>query len=103
MTDGPIDRQSWALLKDLWETPVGRRWVLKAGLGSAVALGAELYARPVVAAAKRAAAGVGPADFHFRFGSQPGLSDLVLVGNGVSTPLAAHTRTTRTELRRSRG
>ena len=103
MTDERMDERSWALLKELWETPVGRRWVLKAGLGSAVALGAQLYGRPAAAAARRVAPGVAPADFHFRLGSLAGVSDLVLVANGVRTPLARHTRTTHSELRRGGG
>ena len=101
-TDG-LDEQSWGVLRDLWETPVGRRWVLKAGLGSAVALGAKLYAGPAVAAAQQATSAPSPADFHFRLGSLSGVSDLVLAANGARTPLTAHTQTTRKELRSSGG
>ena len=32
--DGDIEAPAW---EELWETPVGRRWLLKAGLGLAVA------------------------------------------------------------------
>jgi hypothetical protein len=103
MTDEHLDERSWRQLKDLWETPVGRRWVLKAGLGSAVALGAELYAGPALAAARRTKAVVRPADLHFRLGSVPGVSDLVLVANGARMPLQRHTRTTHAALRRSAG
>ncbi len=103
MTDDDLDERSWTQLKDLWETPVGRRWVLKAGLGSAVALGAELYAGPALAATRRTKAVLRPADFHFRLGSVPGVSDLVLVANGARVPLQRHTRTTQAALRRSGG
>ncbi len=102
MADKGIDKQSWEVLQELWETPVGRRWVLKAGLGSAIALGARMYGWPTFARA-RPAAGVAPADYHFQFGSVPGVSDLTLVANGARIPLAAHTRTTHAALREGGG
>jgi hypothetical protein len=108
MADEEIDKQSWAVLQELWETPVGRRWVLKAGLGSAIALGVRLYGWPGLAPAKAAvpakrAAGPVEATYQFRLGSLPGVSDLTLVANGARTPLADHTRASRAELRQSGG
>lgn len=103
MADKEIDKQSWAVLQELWETPVGRRWVLKAGLGSAVALGARLYGWPSLSRAKQPAAGGSAAAYQFRLGSLSGVSDLTLVANGARTPLARHTRTTHAALRESGG
>ena len=102
MTDEHQDRESLSLLGELWETPVGRRWVLKAGLASAATLGVELYGGRA-AAAPRTAKPLGRTDLHFALASLSGVSDLVLVANGTRIPLAAHTRTSRTALRRSDG
>ena len=58
MTHAEGDGES--LLEELWTTPVGRRWVLEAGLASAVALGAAGHgARRAEPARARGSAGAG--------------------------------------------
>jgi len=97
MTD-KADRESLALLGELWETPVGRRWVLKAGLASAAALGVQLYGGRTAAAQT-----VPPAplrtDLQFALGSLRGVTDLEVVAHGTRVPLLAHTSTSRAELK----
>lgn len=102
MTD-ELDRESLSLLGQLWETPVGRRWVLKAGLASAAAMGAQLYGGKPAAAQGPAAAGLVRRDLQFALGSVRGVSDLEVVVNGVRVPLVSHSRTTRSELKGSAG
>jgi hypothetical protein len=97
-----LDRESLSLLGELWETPVGRRWVLKAGLASAAAMGVHLYVGRA-AAAQSTTTGAARTDLHFAFASLSGVSDLVLVANGTRIPLSAHTPTSRTALRESGG
>ena len=40
-----VNTESESLLQDLMATPVGRRWILKAGLGSAAAIAVALGSR----------------------------------------------------------
>ncbi|MBV9421267.1 MAG: hypothetical protein JOZ98_00005, partial [Solirubrobacterales bacterium] len=94
-----IDGESEWWLAELWSTPVGRRWLLKAGLGSAAAAvaargwGAPAQARqPVVGAASAVR-------LQFALGAARGVSDLVLVANGKRLPLQAHTAASRRTLR----
>ena len=100
-----LDNESRSLLGELWETPVGRRSVLKAGLGSAVALGVgfpgeKASARP---AAKRGPRRMETTDLHFVFGHMRGVSGLTLVANGERMPLARQTKASREALTRQGG
>jgi hypothetical protein len=103
MTDEPVEGSTEAPLRELWDTPVGRRWLLKAGLGSAAVAGAQLYAGPAVAAARRQRAATPTGELQFAFGSLPGVTDLRLVANGTRIPLRRHTPTSRAALRRRGG
>jgi hypothetical protein len=92
-----------SLLEELWSTPVGRRWVLKAGLGSAVALGASAYAGPATAAARRRGKRPARTDLQFALRHARGVSDLVLVANGQRVRLKTHTARSRAALRAKGG
>ena len=108
-----VDGESEALLRELWLTPVGRRWVLKAGLGSAAAVAVanlRVWSDPAVAVAAKLASGssvsttlhfaLGAATRHHGAGSEHRrLSDLVLVANGARLPLVPHTAATRRALK----
>ena len=99
-------------------TPVGRRWILKAGLGSAAAiavahlpgLSRSAGATPSSTAAHARVAGQ-PArtanrTLHFALGpamAAGGLSNLVLAANGASMPLVAHTPDSRAALQAQGG
>ncbi len=98
------------LLAGLGATPVGRRWLLKAGLGSALAASAAWLAGPVAAGASpgpapgtgrpSAAGGLG---WQFALGPAVGVSGLVLVANGARVGLVAHTAASRAHLRAQDG
>lgn len=104
MSDERADAESRSLLEELWATPVGRRWVLKAGLGSALAGASWLYGGSRVAgAAQRAVKGASATDLQFALGSAHGVSDLVLVANGTRSPLATHTAASRGSLKATGG
>jgi hypothetical protein len=92
------DRENMELLEELWLTPVGRRWVLKAGLGSLVA---GLVGRPAVAAARVPAAKnrFAAVGFQFALGELEDVSGLVLVANGERIDLRAHNQRSRTAIR----
>jgi hypothetical protein len=100
-----VRRGDERLLARLQGTPVGRRWLLKAGLGSAAAAAAAslgpaaaaAQAAPRSAAARRAAAAAA-ARPQFAL-DVPGVSGLVLMANGEVVPLVAHTRESRAALR----
>ena len=99
MTDEHVDGDLGAQVRDLWETPVGRRWLLKAGLGSAVVAGAQLYAGPALAASSKIASRAAvPGELQFALGSLPGVTDLAVVANGQRIPLTAHTQASRAQL-----
>jgi len=92
--DGDHDVET--LLEGLWSVPVGRRWLLKAGLGSVVGL----YGAPVAFAAGRAAVrGSQTETLQFALGAADGVSELVLVANGVRHALRRHGRASRAALR----
>jgi len=101
---GPGDDDQ-ALLEELWATPVGRRWLLKAGVGSAVALGLGTHAAP--AAGRKRKRRQGPktetAELHFTLGHLRGVSGLTLKANGQRLPLKRHTRASRAALRKRGG
>jgi len=91
------------LLAELSGTPVGRRWLLKAGLGSAAAaaaasLGPAAAAQAAPGAAARRATAAAAAGLQFAL-DVPGVSGLVLVANGAEVPLVAHTGASRSALR----
>ncbi|MBV8993996.1 MAG: hypothetical protein JO287_09930, partial [Pseudonocardiales bacterium] len=99
-----LDRESELWLAELWSTPVGRRWLLKAGLGSAAAaVAARGWSAPVAAAASRVRAGASAVRLQFALGAASGASDLVLVANGERHPLVAHTAASRRALRAQAG
>jgi hypothetical protein len=96
------NREDERLLAELQATPVGRRWLLKAGLGSAAAAAAASLgpAAAARAAPERGAAAVAAASAGLQFALDvPGVSGLVLVANGVRVPLVAHTGASRSALR----
>jgi len=122
-----MNRESETLLSQLMTTPVGRRWILKAGLGSAVAIAATTLSRSANATAwaadlhqaatpaqasqsSSAAAASQPkptANRTLQFALTPavsgGISNLVLVANGARTPLVAHTAESRAALQSQGG
>ena len=96
------DNESRSLLGELWETPVGRRSVLKAGLGSAVALGVGFPGekRPPGRRRRRGPRRIETTDLHFVFGHMRGVSGLTLVANGERMPLERQTKASREALTR---
>lgn len=92
-----VDGESRLLFEELLETPVGRRSLLKAGLGSA-AVAVGVWASPASAAGRRMAASV-PATRQFALDHLKGVSSFVLVANGVRHPLVRHTAGSRAALR----
>jgi hypothetical protein len=104
---GGVDREGEGLLEELGATPVGRRWLLKAGLGSALAGSAAWLggpaARAVAADRPTAATAAGARGLQFALGSAVGVTDLVLVANGARVGLVAHTKASRAALRAAGG
>ena len=97
------DQQTMSVLDELWSTPVGRRWVLKAGLGS---LAAGLTWRPGTAAAHAAKAEskrMVSVALQFALDELDGVSGLVLIANGERIDLRAHTARSRLALRAQGG
>jgi len=84
-------------IEQLMRTPVGRRWLLKAGL-SAVAVGAVLRRAPAWAAGVRAKPVVRVVH-HFALGAAASLANLKVVANGQVFPLTPHTSKTLSDLR----
>jgi hypothetical protein len=91
--DGGCD----SVLEELLATPVGRRWLLKAGLGSVVA-GAAAGAWSSPAVARRRTGASTSASLQFALGHVRGVSGLVLVANGERLPLVAHSDDSRAAL-----
>ena len=98
-----------ATLEELWSTPVGRRWVLKAGLGSLVA---GLTWRPSPASAAAAIASRASklkskrtvsVAFQFALDELAEVSGLVLIADGERIDLRAHTTSSRSGLRAQGG
>jgi hypothetical protein len=101
---GELDRESESQLAELWETQLGRRSVLKAGLASAAALGVSSIAAPgAEAAPRKKRRRVETTDLQFALGHVRGVSKLTLHANGVRIPLKRHTRASRDALRRRGG
>ena len=94
----PLDSDSRSLLQELAATPVSRRWMLKAGLGSAAAMALQLPSGPAVAAQTRVSRS-SRLPLHFALGTATGVTDLVLVANGGRIPLVPHTAASRAALR----
>src|SRR5262245_1449065 len=104
MKDDGIDEAQRAIA-ELMRTPVGRRWLLKAGLGAAAASTMRAWATaatgPGAVADERGAA---PRSrrrivFHFALGPAAHLADLRVVASGREFALIPHTRSTRSALR----
>src|SRR5262245_59907322 len=97
MTDDGIDEAQRAIA-ELMSTPVGRRWLLKAGLSAAAALAVPASA----IAAKGPGAFTDSATprtrrgivFHFALGPAAHLADLKVVASGREVALVPHTRRT---------
>src|SRR5215475_9931111 len=94
----PFDSDSRSLLQELAATPVSRRWMLKAGLGSAAAMALQLPSGPAAAAEARVSRS-SRLPLHFALGTATGVTDLVLVANGGRFPLVPHTAASRAALR----
>ena len=105
-----LDRDAEALLGNLMATPVGRRWLLKAGLGSAAAIAAAHLpalsrsapapgrqpGRASRSARRRQPAPTTNRTLQFALGpAMDGVANLTLVSNGVRMPLVAHTSASR--------
>jgi len=102
-----FDQQTESVLEDLWSTPVGRRWVLKAGLGALVT---GLTWRPSAAAAAAVTRASHPGSkrlvsvaLQFALGELDDVSGLVLIANGERVDLQAHTGASRSGLRAQGG
>src|SRR5690349_4064556 len=113
MTDEQMrpDGETDTLLAEFWSTPVGRRWVLKAGLGAAAAAAASGVwpAYDAAQAARRKTRHHRRPRRHERVTLQFALghlrhhSHLVLVANGKRYRLVRHTSRSRAALRAKRG
>src|SRR4029453_10875484 len=110
-----MNRDSETLLAQLMTTPVGRRWILKAGLGSAAAVAAATLSRsatttawaaglnqtatPPAASQSTSPSGASQPKpttnrtLHFALGPavSGGISNLTLIANHSKVPLVAHT------------
>src|SRR5262245_53269867 len=103
MKDRGLD-EAQRTIAGLMRTPVGRRWLLKAGLGAAAAAVMPAWATPATGqgtmaddrgAAPRSRRGI---VFHFALGPAAGLADLRGVASGSEFALIPHTRSTRSAL-----
>jgi len=87
------------LLVRLQGTPVGRRWLLRAGLGSAAAAAAGSLGPAAAAQAAPEAQADATAAAGLQFALDvPGVSGLTLVADGTRVPLVAHTKSSRAAL-----
>src|SRR5262252_9924019 len=122
-----MNQDSESLLQQLSTTAVGRRWLLKAGLGSAAAIAAATLSRSANATAwaaglsqstTPAAASQSPSansasqqkptanrtlQFALTEATTGGIGNLRLVANGTRTPLVAHTAESRAALQSQGG
>lgn len=102
-----LDDETLSYLEELVATPVGRRWMLKAGLASAVALGvgSRMGTGSAQAATRQKQNGqrTEHTDLHFAFGHVRGVTGMVLHANGKRVPLKRHTKRSRDALRRQGG
>ena len=102
-----VDAESQSLLEELWATPVGRRWALKAGLTSTAAMAAALNGvkppAPAQAAQRPKRRRKESRDLHFAYGHLRRVSHLRLVGADEEIPLRRHTKASRAALEREGG
>jgi hypothetical protein len=123
-----MNRDSESLLQQLMTTPVGRRWILKAGLGSAAAIAAATLSRSATTTAwaaglnqsttpaatatptSNASAASQPSrtanrTLHFALAAAAsgGVTNMKLVANDQRLPLVAHTTDSRTALKAQGG
>ncbi len=105
MSDGQgrLDGESESLLAELWQTPVGRRSVLKAGMASAAALGLGSVGTPGADAATKKKRRVETTDLHFALGHVRHVTQLTLHANGKRIALKRYTKASREALRKSGG
>ena len=97
------EAETRALLRELWSTPVGRRWLLKAGLGSAAAAAVGTWSTPLAEAARRVHGETSGVRLQFALGAGHQISDMTLLANGRRFPLVAHTAASRRALRADGG
>src|SRR5262249_47812872 len=104
MKDRGIDEAQRAIA-ELMRTPVGRRWLLKAGLGAAAASAMPAWATAATGqgtvgddrgALSRSRRGIA---VYFALGPAAHLADLRVVASGREFALIPHTRSTRSALR----
>ena len=100
-----VDDGSRSYLEELVETPVGRRWLLKAGLASAVALavGSRAPGSAQAAVKARHRRRTERTDLHFAFGHVRGVTGFFLLADGKRIALKRHTKRSREALRRKGG
>ena len=95
-----------ALIEELLATPVGRRWLMKAGLGSAAALGAGMNlpaSAPAAARQQEERPKPKERDLHFALGHVRGVKRLRLIANTQEYQLKRHTKASRARLREEEG
>ena len=105
MRDDAVDGadRAQSTIAELMQSPVGRRWLLKAGLGA----GAAAVIAPRWAAAAGPSpmtgllAGIGPMQtrvVHFALGAAAEVDELTVIANGQVVPLSSHSPLTRMRL-----
>ncbi len=101
---GKLDGESASPSIELWETPVGRRSMLQAGLASAAVLGVGSVAAPgAEAAPRKKRPRIETTGLQFALGHVRGVSRLTLHANGEQFALKRHTNASRDALRRQGG
>ena len=103
--DDYLDENDESLIDDLLATPVGRRWLLKAGLASAVGLTAagKLATAARATPARPSRPPTETLDLQFALGHLSGVSQLRLVANGAEIELERHTAGSRQRLQAQGG
>ncbi len=97
---GRVHGESESLWTELWDTPVGRRGVLKAGLASAAALGLGSIGAPgAEAAPSKRRRRVETTDLQFALSHVHGVTRLTLRVDGERMALKRHTKASRDALR----
>ncbi len=93
-----VDTEVQEVIAELMRTPVGRRWLLKAGL-SAVAAGTMLPGVTGCGDSSTESSTVTSGNLHFALGPAATVEDLRVVANGQTMALTPHTEATRSALR----
>jgi hypothetical protein len=102
--DSRVDGEDQSPLAELWQTPLGRRSMLKAGVASAAALGlGSLDVSGATAAPTKRRRRYERTDLHFALGHVRHVSQLTLIANGRRMPLKRHSKATRAALRKQGG